>query len=203
MRRLVVRGVIGGVVWVRGGGHRCRVWSLVMGLVLVAAARGNSRWFVSVGASQSIGRWGPLRGASVAWSRRGGCGGGGTAGGGGGRGGCCAGWGSGRPNGSCRCCVCTPCSPCGPWLVAVPRWGWEAATLLASGLLLGGPGAVGLEGVGHGDGGIGPRSSRPRCGVGVGCGGAGVCCPWPWLLSTRGPPRPPRSTLRGGPGGRR
>ena len=50
--------------------------------------------------------------------------------------------------------------------------------LLASGLLLGGPGAVGLGGVGHGGGGIGRggrggplRSSRPRCGVRVGCGG--------------------------------
>ena len=81
-------------------------------------------------------------------------------------------------------------------------------TLLASGLLLGGPGVVGLGGVGHGGGGIWrggcggpPRSSRLRCGVGVGCGGAGVCCPWPRLWSMRGPPRPPRSTLPGGPGG--
>ena len=31
MRRLVVRGVMGEVVWVRGGGPRCRVWDLVMG----------------------------------------------------------------------------------------------------------------------------------------------------------------------------
>ena len=84
---------------------------------------------------------------------------------------------------------------------------WCPPTLLASGLLLGGPGAVGLGGVGHGGGGIGRggrggprRSSRPRCGVRVGCGGAGVRCPWPRLWSMRGPPRPPRSTLPGGPG---
>ena len=78
----------------------------------------------------------------------------------------------------------------------------------ASGLLLGERGVVGLGGVGLGGGGIGrggcggpPRSSRLRCGVGVGCGGAGVCCPWPRLWSMRGPPRPPCSTLPGGPGG--
>ena len=37
MRRLVVRGVIGGMVWVGGGGGCCRVWGLVMGFVLVVA----------------------------------------------------------------------------------------------------------------------------------------------------------------------
>ena len=81
-------------------------------------------------------------------------------------------------------------------------------TLLASGLLLGGPGVVGLGGVGHGGGGIGrggcggpPRSSRLRCVVVVVRRGPGVCCPWPRLWSMRGPPRPPRSTLPGGPGG--
>ena len=80
-------------------------------------------------------------------------------------------------------------------------------TLLASGLLLGGPGVVGLGGVGLGGGGIWrggcggpPRSSRLRCGVGVGCGGAGVCCPRPRLWPMRGPPRPPRNTLPVGPG---
>ena len=42
MRRLVVRGVMGGVVWVAGGGRRCRVWGPVMGS-LVAVAGGGSR----------------------------------------------------------------------------------------------------------------------------------------------------------------
>ena len=76
------------------------------------------------------------------------------------------------------------------------------------GCCFGGPRVVGLGGVGLGGGGIGrggcggpPRSSRLRCGVGVGCGGAGVCCPWPRLWSMRGPPRLPRSTLPGCPGG--
>ena len=53
--------------------------------------------------------------------------GGGTVAGGGGGGGYCAGSGSRRPCGSCGCCVCSPCSPCGPWLVAVPRCGWQVA----------------------------------------------------------------------------
>ena len=71
-------------------------------------------------------------------------------------------------------------------------------TLLASGLLLGGPGVVGLGGVGHGGGGTGrggcggpPRSSGPRCGIRVGCGGVwfglgqGLCrTPWP-MVNTR------------------
>ena len=42
MRRLVVRGVMGGVVWVGGGGHRCRAWGPVMGS-LVAVAGGGIR----------------------------------------------------------------------------------------------------------------------------------------------------------------
>ena len=42
MRRLVVRGVMGGVVWVGGGGHRCRAWGSVMGS-LVAVAGGGIR----------------------------------------------------------------------------------------------------------------------------------------------------------------
>ena len=42
MRRLVVRGVMGGPVWIGGGGGRCRVWGLVMGF-LVAAAGGRTR----------------------------------------------------------------------------------------------------------------------------------------------------------------
>ena len=81
------------------------------------------------------------------------------------------------------------------WCRVCPRFG-------ASGLLLRGPGAVGLGGPGHGGGGIGrggrggpARSSRPRCGVGVGCEGAGMCCPWPRLWSMRGP-YPPRWSRR-------
>ena len=42
MRRLVVRGVMGGVVWVGGGSHRCRAWGPVMGS-LVAVAGGGIR----------------------------------------------------------------------------------------------------------------------------------------------------------------
>ena len=41
MRQLVVRGVMGGVVWVGGGGRRCRVWGLVMRFVLTAAGGGT------------------------------------------------------------------------------------------------------------------------------------------------------------------
>ena len=37
VRWLVVRDVMGEVVWVWGGGRRCRVWALVMGFSLVAA----------------------------------------------------------------------------------------------------------------------------------------------------------------------
>ena len=42
VRRLVVRGVMGGVVWVGRGGHRCRAWGPVMGS-LVAVAGGGIR----------------------------------------------------------------------------------------------------------------------------------------------------------------
>ena len=42
MRRLVVRGVMGGVVWFGGGGHRCRAWGPVMGS-LVAVTGGGIR----------------------------------------------------------------------------------------------------------------------------------------------------------------
>ena len=42
MRRLVVQGVMGGVVWVGGGGRRCRAWGPVMGY-LVAVAGGGIR----------------------------------------------------------------------------------------------------------------------------------------------------------------
>ena len=40
MRRLVVRGVMGGVVWVGGGGRRCRAWGSVMGSLVAVAAGG-------------------------------------------------------------------------------------------------------------------------------------------------------------------
>ena len=41
MRRLVVRGVMGGMVWVGGGDRRCHVSGLVMGFLLVAAGGGT------------------------------------------------------------------------------------------------------------------------------------------------------------------
>ena len=42
MRWLVVRGVMGGVVWAWGAGGHCRVWGRVMGL-LVGVAGGGTR----------------------------------------------------------------------------------------------------------------------------------------------------------------
>ena len=42
MRRLVVQGVMAGVVWVGGAGRRCRVWGQLMGF-LVAVAGGGIR----------------------------------------------------------------------------------------------------------------------------------------------------------------
>ena len=41
MRRLVVRVVMQGVVWVGGGGCRCDVWGLVMGVSLGGGRRGR------------------------------------------------------------------------------------------------------------------------------------------------------------------
>ena len=41
MRRLVVRGEMGGVVLFGRGGRRCCVWGLVMGFLLVAAGGGT------------------------------------------------------------------------------------------------------------------------------------------------------------------
>ena len=41
MRRLVVQGVTGGVMWVGGAGRCCRVWGLVMGFLLAAAGGGT------------------------------------------------------------------------------------------------------------------------------------------------------------------
>ena len=40
VQRLVVRGVMGGVVLIGGGGHRCRVWGPVMGFLLAVAGGG-------------------------------------------------------------------------------------------------------------------------------------------------------------------
>ena len=89
MWRLVVRGVMGGVVWVgEGGGGLSRVGS-GDGVSCGGRGRGYSRWRVSAGASTSIGWCWLPRVASVAWSRGGGGGGwcgGGAVGGGGGRG---------------------------------------------------------------------------------------------------------------------
>ena len=65
MRRLVVRGVI------RGGGVGWGGWSSLLrvgsgdGVSLGGRGRGDSRWCVSAGASQSIGWWGLPRVASV------------------------------------------------------------------------------------------------------------------------------------------
>ena len=78
MRRLVVRGVMGGVVWVGGGGRRCRAWGPVMGSLVAVAGGGDSRWRVSAGVSTSIGWCWLPRVVSVAWSRGGGGGGGGV-----------------------------------------------------------------------------------------------------------------------------
>ena len=75
MRRLVVRGVMGGVVWVWGG------WSLLSrvgsgdGVSCGGRGRGDSRWRVSAGASTSISWFWLPRVGSVAWSRGGGRGG--------------------------------------------------------------------------------------------------------------------------------
>ena len=41
MRRLVVPGVVSGVLWVGRGGRRCRVWGLMMAFPLVAARGGT------------------------------------------------------------------------------------------------------------------------------------------------------------------
>ena len=40
MRRLVVRGVMGGLVWVGGGGPLCRAWGPVMGSFVAVAGGG-------------------------------------------------------------------------------------------------------------------------------------------------------------------
>ena len=71
VRRLVVRCVARGVVWVGGGGCRRRLRGLVMGFFLVAARWGDSWWCVSAGAAVVGGWWASARGASVVWSRGG------------------------------------------------------------------------------------------------------------------------------------
>ena len=80
MRRLLVRGVMGGVVWVGGGGRRCRAWGPVMGS-LVAVAGGGIR-----GGVCRRGYRRQLAGAGCRvlrpWPRLGGGGGGGWCGGG-------------------------------------------------------------------------------------------------------------------------
>ena len=115
VRRLVVRGVMGGGGVVGGGGHRCRAWGPVMGSL--AAVAGGGFAVACVGGGIDI-DWLVLAAACcvrglVSGGGGGGWCGGGAVGGGGGGGGCCAGWGSGRPCGSCGCCVCAPCGPCG------------------------------------------------------------------------------------------
>ena len=60
-RQLVVRGVMGGVVWVGGGGRRCRVWGPVMGFFLWRSREGGPT-VVCVGGGIDINR---LVGAAV------------------------------------------------------------------------------------------------------------------------------------------
>ena len=75
MRRVVVGGVMGGLVWVGGR------WSLLSragsgdGVSLGGRGRGDLQWCVSAGTGDGGGLWGSPRGASVAWSRGGGRGG--------------------------------------------------------------------------------------------------------------------------------
>ena len=72
MWRLVVRGVMWGLVWVGGGWSSLSRVGSGDGVSCGGRGRGDSRWRVSAGASTSIGRcWLPPV-ASVAWSRGGG-----------------------------------------------------------------------------------------------------------------------------------
>ena len=77
MRRLVVRGVMGVVVWVGGGGRRCRVWGPVMGFLVAVAGggirggvcrRGHRRQLVGAGC-RVLRPWPGLRGGAggVVW----------------------------------------------------------------------------------------------------------------------------------------
>ena len=72
MRRLVVRGVMGGVVWVGGGWSSLSRVGSGDGVSCGGRGRGDSRWRVSAGVSTSIGWCWLPRVASVAWSRGGG-----------------------------------------------------------------------------------------------------------------------------------
>ena len=78
MRRLVVRGVMGGVVWVGGGRSSLSRVGSGDGVSCGGRGRGDSRWRVSAGVSTSIGWCWLPRVVSVAWSRGGGAGGGGV-----------------------------------------------------------------------------------------------------------------------------
>ena len=71
MRRLVVRGVMAGSVWVGGGGSSLSRVGSGDGVSCGCPGRGDSRWRVSAGASTSIGWCWLPRVASVAWSRGG------------------------------------------------------------------------------------------------------------------------------------
>ena len=75
MRRLVVRGVMGGVVWVWGGWSSLSRVGSGDGVSCGGRGRGDSRWRVSAGVSTSIVRCWLPRVVSVAWSRGGGGGG--------------------------------------------------------------------------------------------------------------------------------
>ena len=71
MRRLVVRGVMGGVVWVGGGWSSLSRVGSGDGVSCGVRGRGESGWRVSAGVSTSIGWCWLPRVASVAWSRGG------------------------------------------------------------------------------------------------------------------------------------
>ena len=72
MRRLVVRGVMEGVVWVLGGWSSLSRVGSGDGVSCGGRGRGDSRWRVPAGVSTSIGWCWLPRVASVAWSRGGG-----------------------------------------------------------------------------------------------------------------------------------
>ena len=135
MRRLVVRGVMGGLLWVSGGwssllrvgsGDWVFLWRSREGGLPVACVGGgiDINWLVLAAVCCVLGL-----------VSRGGLGGGGVGVallvvGGAGVGVVLA-WGSGRSCGWCGYCVCAPCGPCGSWLVVVLWCGWEAAAWAA------------------------------------------------------------------------
>ena len=69
MQRLVVRGLMGGLVWVGGGSSSLSRVGSGDGVSCGGRGRGDSWWYVSLEASTSIGWWGLPRVASVALSR--------------------------------------------------------------------------------------------------------------------------------------